>query len=157
MSRDIQIDFLQYQDELVFKKIDGVIKIFDPIRKKYFVKEPEEIVRQLVLLYLMKEKGVSKNKLAVEKMLVVNERRKRFDILVYNDDTVPYLLVECKAPSVAITDDTFRQISAYNIALKVKYLFVTNGVHSYCCELDYEQQSFEFINEVPSFVVNSGQ
>ena len=152
MSRNIQIDFLQYQDGLVIKKVDGVERIYDPIRNGYFVKEPEEVVRQLVLLYLLKKKAFSKNKIAVEKMLVVNERRKRFDILVYNNDTNPFLLVECKAPSVVITDDTFRQISAYNLALKVKYLFVTNGLNSYCCEMDYQQQSFEFIHEVPSFV-----
>lgn len=152
MIKELQIDLLKYHKELVFKKLDDHLKVFDPIRNKYLVRGPEEIVRQLVIQYLMQEKDYNKNRMAVEKMLKVNGLIKRFDILVYNKDTCPLVLVECKAPAVAINEDTFRQIAAYNLSLRVKYLLVTNGIHSYCCEMDYQQQSFEFLDEVPSFV-----
>ena len=89
--------------------------------------------------------------MAVEKMLTVNGLVKRFDILIYDEHTAPFFLVECKAPSVRVSEDTFRQIAAYNLSLQVKYLLVTNGINSYCCEMDYQKQSFEFLQEVPSF------
>ncbi len=151
MSKALDIDLLKYQDELVLKKMDGATKIFDPIRNNYFVKGPEEIVRQLVVLYLIREKNYNKNHIAIEKMLRVNGLQKRFDILIYDQETAPFFLVECKAPQVPITEETFRQIAAYNLALQVRYLLVTNGISTYCCEMDYQQQSFEFMDEVPSF------
>lgn len=151
MTQDLAIDFLKYQEQLKVKKVDGVVKVFDPIRRKYLVKGPEEIVRQLVIQYLIQEKEYVKNRMAVEKMLKINERIKRFDILVYDENTNPLLLVECKAPNVKVTEDTFHQIANYNLALKVKYLLVTNGIKTYCCQMDYLTQSFEFLHEVPSF------
>ncbi|HHM20694.1 MAG TPA: type I restriction enzyme HsdR N-terminal domain-containing protein [Bacteroidetes bacterium] len=151
MTQPLSIDFLKYKNELVFIKQNGEVKLFDPVRKKYLVKGPEEVVRQLVLLFLIKEKKYSKNRMAVEKMLKVNGRPKRFDILVYDTDTMPLMLVECKAPNVPVTEDVFRQIATYNLPLRVKYLLVTNGLHSYCCKMDYLRQSFEFLDEVPSF------
>lgn len=147
----LKIDFLKFQDQLVFQTKEGQLKVYDPIRRKYLVKGPEEIVRQLVILYLMELKGVNKNHIAVEKMLKINGLIKRFDLLIYNKETDPVMLVECKAPNVSISEDTFRQISAYNIAMKARYLLVTNGIKTYCCEIDYLQHSFEFLAEVPSF------
>ena len=151
MTKPLQINFLKYQQHLVFKRDGKSVKVFDPIRNKFYVKGPEEIVRQLVIHYLINEKHYNKNLIAVEKLLRVNDLQKRFDILVYDRKTEPFLLVECKAPSVPISEDTFRQIAAYNLSLQVKYLFVTNGINSYCCRMDYKHQSFDFIPEVPSF------
>ena len=151
MTNSLQLNLLQYQDKLVLKKEDGKVKVFDPIRNRFMVKGPEEVVRQLTIQYLIDRKNYNKNRIAVEKMLTINGLLKRFDILVYDRNTEPFLLVECKAPNVPISEDTFRQIAVYNMVLKVRYLLVTNGVDSFCCRMDYEQQSFEFINEVPSF------
>lgn len=151
MTNSLNIDFLKFQEELVFKKMEGAVKIYDPVRNNYFVNGPEEVVRQLVIQYLIKERQYNKNRMAIEKMLRVNGLQKRFDILVYDKNTMPFLLVECKAPTVPITEDVFRQIAAYNTSLQVNFLLVTNGINSYCCEMDYQQQSFEFIGEVPSF------
>ncbi len=152
MRKPFQIDFLKFQDQLVFKKIAGIWKIYDPIRKNFFVREPEEVVRQLVLLYLINEKGYNKNKIAVEKMLKVNRLPKRFDILTYDNDMEPFLMVECKARTIPVSEETLWQIGIYNWRpFRVKYLFVTNGLKCYCCRMDYQQQSFEFIDEVPSF------
>ena len=151
MNNSLQLNLLQYQDKLVLKKEDGKVKVFDPIQNRFMVKGPEEVVRQLTIQYLIDRKNYNKNRIAVEKMLTINGLLKRFDILVYDRNTEPFLLVECKAPNVPISEDTFRQIAVYNMVLKVRYLLVTNGVDSFCCRMDYEQQSFEFINEVPSF------
>ena len=151
MTKSLRLNLLKYQNDLLLKKKEGVVKVFDPIRNKYLVRGPEEIVRQLMIQYLIKEKKYNKNRMAVEKMLKVNGLSKRFDILVYDRNTQPFVLVECKAPAVPISEETFRQIAVYNLSLKVKYLLVTNGIDSYCCEMDYEKQSFEFLDEVPSF------
>ena len=151
MQKSLNINFLKYQEKLAFRKEEGKLKIYDPIRKKYFIKTPEEIVRQLVVQYLILDKNFNKNKISVERMLKVNGLPKRFDILIYDEKTKPHLLVECKAPSVKLTQDTFRQIANYNLPLQVKFLLVTNGITTYCCEMDYEKQSFEFMTEVPSY------
>lgn len=147
----IDIDLLAKQDQLKVKAEDGNRLLFDPIRRKWLVLQPEELVRQLVILYLIEERGYNKNRINIEMGLQVNALQKRCDILVYNEDMEPFLLVECKAPSVSISQATFRQIANYNLPLRVPYLFVTNGVVNYCCRMNYEEESFEFVKKVPSF------
>lgn len=144
----LQLDLLGFEDQLQTKRESKRQLIFDPIRRKWLVLQPEEMVRQLLVQYLI-SLGYNKNRIAIEKSLRVNEFEKRFDVLVYNADTSPFMLVECKAPQVNITDLTFRQISQYNLTLHVDYLVVTNGIQTYCCRMDYEQQSYEFLSELP--------
>ncbi len=145
------IDLLHFQHKLVFRKKDGQVFIHDPVRRKYLVQTPEEVVRQLVIQFLTLEKNYPANLMAVEKSLKINELTKRFDILVYNRDRKPYLLVECKAPNVPVSEATFFQIGVYNLQLQVPYLLVTNGRDSYCYQMDYEAQSFAFLEEVPPY------
>ncbi len=145
----IPLDLTLFKPELRLKKEQGKVFVFDPIRNKWLVLLPEELVRQLLILYLIKEKGYSRNFIAVEKGLKVNELDKRFDLLVYNADTKPFMLVECKAPSVQITQDVFRQIAIYNMAFQVDFLLVTNGIQTYCCRMDYQEKSWEFLNDIP--------
>ena len=145
----LQIDYLKYLDLLSIEDLKGKKMVLDPIRKKKLVLGPEETVRQLVVQYLINEKGVAKNKIAIEKTLEVNNQKKRFDILVYNSELKPLLLVECKAPTVPISDKTMKQIAWYNMALKVDYLVVTNGRATYCCKMDYSNQGFEYLSEIP--------
>ncbi len=149
--KNIKINLLKYTAKINLKNEKGTVYIFDPIRGRYFVQTPEEVVRQLTVQYLLNDKGFNKNKIAIERMLVINERRKRFDILVYGTKTEPFLLVECKAPTVPISEDTFHQIATYNLALKVAYLLVTNGIDVYCCKMDYAEQSYEFLHDVPFY------
>lgn len=115
------------------------------------VLQPEEIVRQLTLLYLIEEKKYNRNRIRAEKLLHVNDLRKRCDILIYDTEVNPLLLVECKAARVKITQDTFKQIAWYNMPLKVKYLVVTNGLQTYCCEMDYDKHTYQFLPEIPVF------
>jgi len=145
----ISLNLLAYQNQLKTKKQDNKKFIFDPIRKKYLVLQPEELVRQLLILYLIQEKKISKNRIGIEKSLKVNHLNRRLDILIYDKDVQPFMLIECKAPAVKISQSTFEQIARYNLPLRVPYLMVTNGMHTYCCKMDYEKESFEFLEELP--------
>jgi hypothetical protein len=147
----LTIDLLKFQAKLVLQKQEGQALLYDPIRKKFLVQTPEEVVRQLFLVYLMDEKGFPKNRLRTEKMLKVNELNKRCDILVYDWDMHPFLLVECKSPNIPVTEATLRQVAAYNLPLKVKYLVLTNGLETWCCELDFQQTTWQFLPDIPIF------
>ncbi|NRB50410.1 MAG: type I restriction enzyme HsdR N-terminal domain-containing protein [Saprospiraceae bacterium] len=147
----IEIDLLTRQGQLKVKTEAGNRLLLDPIRKKWLVIQPEELVRQLMILYLIEEKHYNKNRINIEMSLQVNELQKRCDVLVYDNEMEPFLLIECKAPSVNVNQATFRQIANYNLPLRVPYLLVTNGMVNYCCRMNYEEESFEFVNEVPAY------
>jgi len=145
----INIDFSEYKQYLKVKKEGEKHYIFDPIRKKYIILQPEELVRQLVLEYLMRDRGYSKNHIQVERLFTVNTRRKRCDILIFDTTTLPYLLVECKSAKIPITQTTFDQIARYNLALGVQYLVLTNGIATYCCQMNHENETYQFLEEIP--------
>ena len=132
----IEIDFLEHKNKLQIKEINGKKHLFDPIRKKYLVLAPEEMVRQLVIQYFLLQLHYNPNKIASEKELRINGLRKRCDILLYDDAFEPYLLVECKAPQVKINQSTFQQAAIYNLNLQVPYLMVTNGIDTFCCAIN---------------------
>ncbi len=133
------------------KTEQGSRQIFDPVRKKMVKLDPEEWVRQNLIQFLNKDKNYPISLMAVEKGLTVNKLSKRFDILCYNNDSKPLLLVECKAPSVKISQSAFDQISIYNLQFKVPFLLVSNGLEHYCCQLDYEKNSYSFLSEIPDY------
>lgn len=147
----IDINYSKHKPNLKLKKEGEKHYIFDPIRQKYLILQPEEVVRQLVLEYLIKEKGYKKNFLRTEMMLTINTRRKRCDILAFDDATKPWLLVECKAAYVPISQDTFDQIARYNLALGVEYLMLTNGLTTYCCQMNHDLETYDFLEEIPEF------
>jgi type I site-specific restriction endonuclease len=133
-------------------KTEGNIRmIFDRIRKKYLVLTPEEWVRQHYIEYLLVEKKVPAGLVGIENGLKVNRLAKRADIIVYDKAGAPLLLVECKAGTVKIDSRVFEQIGRYNHSLRVKYLVVTNGMVHYCCRIDHENKSYEFLQEVPVY------
>ena len=98
--------------------------IFDVVRKKYLLLTPEEWVRQNFIHYLNKEKKYPLGLMGVEQMVKYNSLKTRADIVMYNTEGKANIIVECKAPDVKITQDTFNQIAKYNSQLKVKYLLV---------------------------------
>ncbi len=130
---------------------NGRKEIFDSGRKKYVALSPEEWVRQNFIKYLVNEKKFPESLIVIESQLFYNKQKKRSDILAYNVNREPLLLVECKAPSVKIDDKVFNQVAMYNMSLKVKYLIVTNGLQHYCCYIDHEKSSYKFLKEVPVF------
>jgi len=147
--KNIEINFAEYQSELKFKQEKGKRFIFCSIRNKYMVITPEEIVRQLILIYLIIDRKYPKNKIAVEKQLIINNRKKRFDILIMNNEIKPLVLIECKGPKVAITQMTFNQAAQYNLALNAQLFIITNGHSTYCCSIDYKNQQYDFLEEIP--------
>ncbi len=132
-----------------FKESDGAPLIFDLIRKKFMVLTPEEWVRQHVVNYLISELNYPKSHINVEKQLLLNNTKKRYDIVVYNVDGSIHLIVECKAPSIKITQDTFDQIARYNLVTNATYLMVTNGLDHFFCKMDYEAEKYVFLKELP--------
>ena len=125
--------------------------IFDGIRKRFVVLQPEEWVRQHVLRYLVFTKNYPKSLINVEKQLTVNKLKKRYDVVVFNPDGTIFLLIECKAPEVKITQSTFDQIARYNYQLKAEYLMVTNGLEHYHCEMDHNNEKYGFLEDIPDF------
>ena len=102
--------------------------IFDAVRKKWIVMSPEEWVRQHVLHYLINVIQISPSKIAIEKELQLNDLKKRFDIVVYNNALKPLLIIECKAPYIQLDVNTIAQAKRYNLVLQAELLMITNGV-----------------------------
>ena len=125
--------------------------IFDNLRKKYVVLTPEEWVRQHFVEFLIKEKKYPVSLIAIEKQLTINNRKKRTDILIFNSNGKPNIIVECKAPSIKITQDTFDQIARYNLKLDADFLVITNGLEHYYCSLDKENETYVFLKDIPSY------
>lgn len=146
--KTVDINLLKHNDKVIKKQSDGKSVLYDPIRKKYVAATPEEWVRQLFLHFLIEDKNINKNRIAVEKQLIINGLKKRFDILFYDSQMNTHTLIECKAPNVPIGEQTFFQASTYNLALKAPFLIVTNGLETYHCSIDFETSSFSFLNEI---------
>lgn len=132
-------------------KTETRIDIWDFLRNKWVCLTPEEEVRQHFLHYLVQNKNYPKGLLAVEYSLKVNHLQKRADIVLFNTFGHPVLIVECKAPTIKITQKTFDQIARYNLSLKVDYLIVTNGLEHFCCQLDFVHQQYIFLQEIPDY------
>ncbi len=99
----------------------------------------------------MQEKGYPKSLINVEKELIINDLKKRYDIVVYNSDGSIHLIVECKAPKISIKQNTFDQIARYNLELNATFLMVTNGLNHYYCQMDFENERYQFLKEIPEF------
>lgn len=146
----IDLNLHNFKDRLSTKKEKGIVYIQCAIRKKFLVFQPEELVRQLLIQYLI-QNGYPKEKIQVEKGFNVNGLYRRFDIIVYDKAINPYLLVECKSHTVELNQDTFDQIASYNFALKAPLLLVSNGVQTYCCKLDHESKKIDYLKFVPAY------
>lgn len=149
----LNLDLSLYKPQLKMVQQEDQQKIFDPIRKKNLVFTPEELVRQLFVLYLIESKKYPKNRIAVEKAIQVNELNKRCDLIIYDHKLKPLIIVECKSPKVKLKDSTFRQAAIYNLSLRVPYLIITNGLETYVAKIDFKHNNFCLIDEVPDFVL----
>lgn len=125
--------------------------IFDILRKKFVSLTPEEWVRQHFIHFLIEEKNYPVSLIGIEKKLIINGLTKRTDILVFNTEGKPYIIVECKAPSIKITQETFNQIAHYNLKLNATYLIVTNGLQHYYCTMDFVNETYNFMETIPNY------
>ena len=144
-----RLNLPQYEINITEK--DGKQLIFDFLRRKHVTLTPEEWVRQHFTHYLVEHKGYPKGLLGNEIELRIGEKKLRCDSILYHKDAKPQMIIEYKAPSVQIQQKTFDQISAYNLLLRVDYLIVSNGLQHYCCKMDYEQQKYHFLEEIPDY------
>jgi hypothetical protein len=145
----IDLSLLAYQPDLKFKQFENGQHVWDIIRQKYVRAFPEELVRQLLLRYLIAEKGYQ-NHIAVEKQLILFGQTKRFDILLYNANSEPTVLIECKSANVELNQAVFNQVSAYNLYFKLPYLIVCNGLDAYCASINFNTQTYHFIPQIPA-------
>jgi hypothetical protein len=136
---------------LKIKEENGIYYIFDQIRKKYLVLTPEEWVRQNLIRFLIEVKKYPGSLMKIEGGLKLNNLQKRSDILLFNKNGKKIILVECKAPAVKITQDTFDQIARYNFVHKVEWLLVSNGIQHFCCRIDYDKKTYSFVEELPDY------
>lgn len=123
--------------------------LFDPVRRRNVSVNPEEVVRQLWILYLLDVLHINPKLIAVERSVKINGTKRRFDLMIFDKSTDPILLAEFKAPGVMINQGVFDQIGHYNMALNVPYSLVSNGSQHYCFTVDDEEKGFVFLKELP--------
>lgn len=126
-------------------------EIFDFLRRRYVALTPEEWVRQHFTHWLVEHKGYPKGLLGNEIELRCGDKRLRCDSILYNRKAQPQMIIEYKSPTVSLTQRVFNQISAYNLLLRVDYLVVSNGLQHYCCRMDYEHRTYEFLQDIPEY------
>jgi hypothetical protein len=134
-----------------FKNSGEKVFIFDSLRKKFVRLTPEEWVRQNFLQFLITVKKYSPSLLTVEAAVNINGNPQRADLIVYSRRAEPVLVAEFKAPEVKISQQTFDQIARYNMQLKVNFLIVSNGMQHYCCRLNFVENTYAFLPEIPDF------
>ncbi|WP_372920345.1 type I restriction enzyme HsdR N-terminal domain-containing protein [Salegentibacter sp.] len=145
----LDLNFPRYRFR--FKNNQNKIAVFDELRKKFVILTPEEWVRQHCIRFLTEDKNYPKSLINAEKQLKLGKLIKRYDLVVYNSDGSIFLIVECKAPGVKITQKTFDQIARYNLSLNASYLMLSNGLDHYYCQMDYEQETYRFLEELPEW------
>ena len=128
-----------------------ILKVFDPLRGKYVALTPEEYVRQHFTAWMTESLGYPASLMDNEVSLRLNDTSRRCDTVVFRPDGTPSVIVEYKAPTVAITQEVFDQIARYNIVLRSHYLIVSNGLRHFCCEMDYEKETYRFIPRIPTW------
>ena len=138
----IQLNFPTYKFKL--KNRENKSYVWDPVRKKWVVLQPEEWVRQHCIAFLLEDKKYPLELINVEKKIQLNGLSKRYDIIVFQPTGKPHILIECKSPTVSITQKSFDQIAKYNMALNSEYLMVTNGMDHYFCQIDARRQNISF-------------
>jgi hypothetical protein len=145
----IKLNFPDYQYSI--KSKENKSYIFDLIRKKWLVLNPEEWVRQNCVQFLINEKKFPIGLLQVEKKIEVFNTVKRYDLVVFNTEKKISLLVECKSPSVKITQEAFDQIARYNTVIQSEYLMLTNGLDHFYYQMDFKEEKYIYLTDLPTY------
>lgn len=138
-----------YETKIMIR--DGKKVIFDVLRRRYVALTPEEWVRQHFIHFLIVRKNYPSTLMANEVLVNLNGTKKRCDTVLYRRDLSARMIIEYKAPHIEITQAVFDQISRYNLVLKVDYLIVSNGMKHYCCKMNYESQTYVFLEDIPVY------
>lgn len=127
------------------------VEVFDPLRRKYVTLTPEEEVRQLTAHNLINLNAYPAGRIAVEYTLRSNRLERRCDLLVFSSNAKPWMIVECKAAGVQLSQATLDQVVTYSLLLPVKYVLITNGKELFCAQLDKESETFAFLEKMPDY------
>lgn len=138
---------------LKYRMADGILKVFDPLRRKYVALTPEEYVRQHFTAWMRSSLHYPASMMANEIGIEVNGTRKRCDTVVFDRDGAPLIVCEYKAPTVQITQDVFDQAVRYNLVLQARYIIVSNGLQHFCCMVDIEGGTYQFIPQIPDYQI----
>lgn len=139
------------QVQLNVRNEEGKMKVFDSLRRKFVAFTPEEYVRQHFVAYLADTLHYPRGLMANEVPLKLNGLSRRCDTLVSDKLGHPFMIVEYKAPSVAVTQEVFDQIARYNMVAGAPYLVVSNGLNHYCCKTDNQSGSYHFLPRIPDW------
>lgn len=137
--------------ELKIARKNGAPVIFDVLRRKFVALTPEEWVRQHFVHYLIEHKGYPPACVGNEISLSLNGTQKRCDTVVYDSEAQPLMIVEYKAMHIPITQRVFEQISRYNMQMHVRWLIVSNGLQHYCCLIDYQTGTYQYLPDIPDW------
>lgn len=159
LFRDMNLPLLNFPEtQFRFKKNEaGKLQIFDGIRKRFIDLTPEEWVRQNLVNFLIRQKGVPASLISIEKQLILNHTKRRTDLVVYDSFLKPVLIVECKSPSISLTQETLNQAIGYNLVLKVPFVLLSNGLSHFC--INYSKDQPVILSEIPHFnhIINKNQ
>jgi len=147
----INLRLERFSSQLNVKQEAGKRMVFGAIRKKWLVLQPEEFVRQLLVHFLINDMRYNRNRITVERGVRVNSRARRTDILIFDDDMRPFMLIECKEPRVELDTSVFRQAATYNGPLRVPYLMISNGRESIVADIDFATEDYRFLDAVPEW------
>ena len=137
--------------EIRIGRKDGRLTIFDFLRRRYVALTPEEWVRQHFTHFLVEHKSYPQGLLANEVELSVGDKSLRCDSVLYDRELRPRMIVEYKAPHIKLTQKVFQQIATYNLLLHVDYLAVSNGIEHHCIKMDYENEKYLFLEDIPEY------
>ena len=137
--------------DFILKEEKGKTLIWDSLRNRFVTLTPEEEVRQRFVATLITQKGYPAGRMGNEISLIQNNIKRRCDTVVYNKFGSPCAIIEYKAPNIEITQEVFNQITRYNSVLKVEYIIVSNGIRSYCCKIDYQNNRYTFLKDIPNY------
>lgn len=133
----------------ILQEKEGKMLIFDSLRKKYLVLSPEEWVRQHWISFLITQLNFPKGLVSLEKGLKYNQLQKRTDLVIWDNSMNPYLLIECKAPKIKLSQKTLEQACLYQKELQTKYLILSNGIHHISLSWNVEKQTFDKLDDFP--------
>lgn len=137
--------------EAALREVDGKLKVWDCLRKRFIILTPEEWVRQNFVSFLVNYKSYNPVLMANEVRISLNGMSRRCDTVLYSHNLIPKMIIEYKRPSVVIGPKVFKQICHYNLVMRVDYLIVSNGLEHYCCKMDYENETYNFLNNIPDY------
>lgn len=126
-------------------------QIFDVLRHRFVALTPEEWVRQHFVHFLIEQRGYPMALMANEVSLSIGNKSLRADSVLYDRNLRPQMIVEYKAPHIALTPQVLEQATAYNTLLHVDYLVISNGLAHYCFKTGVATNSYQLLPEIPSY------